>query len=296
MRSCFLAASKDTVDGLASPALTSHLAVPSIDVLIPFYAPDSLLPLKRAMESVYVQELQADSLIVVVNGGSVELRSQICAAIAAMEPFDASILLCVVTTQQLGIASALNLGIESSSAHWIARLDADDWMEPSRLRLMVQHLQACAHQGNPIPDVIGSSLWVHDQGRPDAPPWQMNKPCTDRAIRRALFRGNPFAHPSVLLRRDLLVAVGCYRPIKAAEDLDLWLRLARLPGVTFANLPEPLTHYTLVHGSLSHSWDSFLWSALCRLRHCKTPRLLLLHGPKIAADFLRFLLAQIVHG
>ncbi len=71
--------------------------------------------------------------------------------------------------------------------------------------------------------------------------WQ-NSLHDDAAIRRDLFVESPFAHPSVMFRRDRVQEAGAYRNCGWAEDYDLWLRLARLPG-GFARRPETLLYW-----------------------------------------------------
>jgi hypothetical protein len=52
-------------------------------------------------------------------------------------------------------------------------------------------------------------------------------PIKDREIKSALLdRGSVLCHPTVLMRKDVLVSVGGYRKIVVdAEDYDLWLRI-----------------------------------------------------------------------
>lgn len=68
--------------------------------------------------------------------------------------------------------------------------------------------------------------------------WQ-NSLCSHAEIMRDRFVESPFVHPSVVYRRELVLAVGGYRDEGWAEDYDLWLRLADA-GVRFASLPETL--------------------------------------------------------
>ncbi len=62
----------------------------------------------------------------------------------------------------------------------------------------------------------------------------------NRGIRSTLMRRNCIAHPTVLVRRSALAAVGGYR-LQYAEDYDLWLRLSE--RFELANLARPLTLY-----------------------------------------------------
>jgi len=75
-------------------------------------------------------------------------------------------------------------------------------------------------------------------------------PAGHAAIEAELLRGNGGAliHPALMLRRAALNAVGGYRrEYDRAEDLDLFLRLARHGAL--ANLPAPLLRYRLHLGS-----------------------------------------------
>ena len=55
------------------------------------------------------------------------------------------------------------------------------------------------------------------------------------------------AHPSVMMRRDVVEAVGGYRPAYVrAEDYDLWCRVAEVSRL--ANLAQPLLKYRVVAG------------------------------------------------
>jgi hypothetical protein len=59
---------------------------------------------------------------------------------------------------------------------------------------------------------------------------------------------NPFIHSTVMMRRDAMDRVGGYRDaFSAAEDYDLWLRLAEVGRVR--NLPRKLAHYRMWPGS-----------------------------------------------
>ena len=266
----------------------------SIDVLLPVYALADWPLLQRSIASVFAQEDPAQTLWVLINGADALARQQLADRLEALAPAGHPTRLQPVLLEQAGITPALNRGLELSQATWLARLDADDRMTPQRLRRMREHLRHCRQQGLPVPDVIGSAMALLD-ARGEQPTGQvLQRPCQDGAIRRYLWIGNPLLHPSVLLRRVLLVQVGGYRSSPGSEDLDLWLRLARRRGVCFANLPEPLTLYSHRPGSLSHQRDSFLHAARCRLRHCDGPLRLLLHGPKIVSDLLRYLQCVLV--
>ena len=264
-------------------------AAACIDVLLPVYALADRAQLQRAIASVYAQHRPAQNLWVLINGGRDADRRQLSAFVCSQAPISHSTALQVVCLEHAGITAALNQGMALSRADWLARLDTDDQMLPERLLLMMEHLRQCHAAQLPVPDVIGSAVALLDSQGERSTGLVFSRPCSNRAIRRYLCHGNPFMHPSIMMRRTLLLEVGGYRPIPQAEDLDLWLRLSRINGVHFANLKQALTLYTLSMGSQSHQRDSFLYSALCRLRHCETPVRALLFAPKILFDLARYL-------
>jgi cellulose synthase/poly-beta-1,6-N-acetylglucosamine synthase-like glycosyltransferase len=263
-----------------------------IDVLLPVYVGADRCLLELAISSVFAQQYPAQALWVLINGGTAAERQNLIDGLAHLAPAGHVTRLQLLSLQEVGIAAALNQGLAHSDADWLARLDADDRMLPERLAVMVRHLERCRQAGSAVPDVLGSAVLLLDAAGQPLAGKRLRRPCRDRAIRRYLLVGNPFIHPSVMVRRALLAQVGGYRSSRGTEDLDLWLRLVGQPGISLANLPQALTMYAIRPGSLSHQADSFLQSALCRLRHCRSPWMALLHTPKILSDLMRYVLVR----
>ena len=65
-------------------------------------------------------------------------------------------------------------------------------------------------------------------------------------------KGPALIHPSVMMRRDAVLAVGKYRDFAIAEDVDLFLRLAEHGW--FAAPPQFLINYR-IHGA-NYSFDA----------------------------------------
>ncbi|MEM6551241.1 MAG: glycosyltransferase, partial [Planctomycetota bacterium] len=138
----------------------------------------------------------------------------------------------ILSHEPVGLGRALARLVEAADTPYLARLDADDTAHPERLAK-----QRAAAAQHPDAAVIGTQHVPLDD--PSAPPSRL--PLQDPDIRWALRFMNPIAHPSVLLRRDAVLAVGNYRDLTPGQDYDLWLRLAkRFP---LLNLPEPLLLY-----------------------------------------------------
>jgi hypothetical protein len=79
------------------------------------------------------------------------------------------------------------------------------------------------------------------------------RPCSHNAIVNMLLCGlGALPHPSAMIRREPLTKIGYYREgFTAAEDIDMWLRLAE--QTYLANLEEVLLEYRLHFDSVCSS-------------------------------------------
>jgi hypothetical protein len=141
----------------------------------------------------------------------------------------------------LGLTCSLNRGLDVACGRYIARMDADDVAMPQRLARQVEFLEAHAEVG-----VVGSSRVLIDEAGDvvaEAPAAE-----TDLRIRWKCLLGNPFAHPAVMIRRDVLErhALRYDETYRTAQDYELWTRL--LAVAKGHNLPEPLIGYRLRAG------------------------------------------------
>lgn len=141
----------------------------------------------------------------------------------------------------IGLTANLRRGVEMASGRYIARLDADDIALPSRLATQVAFFNA-----NSELVLLGSACHLIDDVGNYIGSQQMPK--DEIEIKWASLWGNPFLHPSVMLRRDSLVKNGLNynEAFVTAQDFDLWSRLLK-HGVC-ANLPEPLIYYRVRRG------------------------------------------------
>ena len=155
---------------------------------------------------------------------------------------------------------SLNDQVNRARGEFIARMDADDVALPERFRKQVDYLRA-----HPECDVVGSRVWETDA---DGDPLCEYATLADHEEIDAfhfLMRGPALVHPSIMIRRDALLAVGGYRNL-AIEDVDLYLRLAERGRI--ARVPEFLlkVSYSLGKTSLpvlppAHAGGLILYSA-----------------------------------
>ncbi len=202
----------------------------AVSVLMPVY--NAAATLDEALASLAAQTCPAVEWVV-VDDGSTDATPQILESWQRRVPF-----LRVLRGPHQGVARALQMGLEACRAPYVARMDADDWADPARFDLQTKFLAA-----HPNVAVVGSRVRLHPQGGQGGGmqaylDWQNRLLCNED-IRREIFIESPFVHPSVMLRRDAVLAVGGYRHGPWLEDYDLWLRLY-LAGARFAKLPQVL--------------------------------------------------------
>ena len=207
--------------------------LPDVSVLMPCRnAGDTL---EEALDSVLTQRDVALEVLVVDDGssdGSAELAERIAARHRALR---------VLRSPGRGLVAALNHGLGECAAPLVARMDADDVCLPGRLSM-----QRDALASDPTLQVLGTRVEAFPEaavagGLSRYLAWQ-NALLSPDAHAAQLFVEAPLCHPSVMLRRDALLALGGYRDGPFAEDYDLWLRLDAA-GARMAKLPEVLLRW-----------------------------------------------------
>jgi glycosyltransferase involved in cell wall biosynthesis len=206
--------------------------VPAVSWLLCTHVADAQL--REALASCFAQTHSDFECVVVVNGAKAE-----AVADTVHSWFGNDARLRVATTPVRHLTFSLSLGLHLSRAPLVARMDGDDIATPDRLARQVEFMHA-----NPAVSVLGS-----DFERIDATGRRIDivtLPHDDAEIRKALIRRNPLCHPSVMFRREYVLAAGGYLGGIYAQDYDLWVRLAVNPETKFANLPHVCLRYRMV--------------------------------------------------
>lgn len=192
----------------------THMS-PRVSVLMPVR--DAATTLRQALGSIRRQR-GVDWECVVVNDGSSD-GSRACLEHAAAR--DARIR--VVSQPPTGIVAALNHGLTLCRGEHVARMDADDIMHRDRLHLQARCLEADSSLAG-----VGSHVRIFPRpklgtGRSEYEAW-LNSLVSEADVSRDAFVECPLAHPSLMLRREVLERYA-YRDSGWPEDYDLILRL-----------------------------------------------------------------------
>jgi glycosyltransferase involved in cell wall biosynthesis len=146
-------------------------------------------------------------------------------------------------------AAARNAGWRAARAPWVAFLDADDLWFPDKLSTAASALAAVPSAGWFFSDGAFRTLTGETHRSWLAAYAELPEPYAGRPIAE-LIEVNFILTSSVIVRRDLLEATGGFdERLSHAEDVDLWIRLARRAPATASR--RSLVRYQHRHGGLT---------------------------------------------
>lgn len=214
--------------------------MPSVSVVIPTYNRAELLP--DAIRSV-VDQTYRDFEIIVVDDGSTDATAEV------VRRADRSVI--YVRQENHGRSHARNQGIVRARGHYLVFLDSDDRLLPTALHDLATFLDRHPEVGvvfgdGERVDTIRKETWRISATRPDR---------TGRTWLEVFALGNVIdANHSAMVRRPWLDEIEYPyfdETLSAAEDHDLWIRLAR-SGCRFEEINRLVCEHR-VHGDNTYS-------------------------------------------
>ncbi|MBF9046476.1 glycosyltransferase [Rhodobacterales bacterium LSUCC0031] len=246
--------------------------MPKISVILPIYNAQSFIA--DAVKSVLTQS-EKDFELILIDDASSDDTPRI---LARMTDPRVNI---VRHEENLGLVASLNEGLHLSRGRFIARMDHDDIAMPDRFAQQLAFLEVNHSVG-----VVGTGYQlINGEGKLGP---RYRPPVTHEEISWAMSFVCPLAHPTVVARRELLIACGGYSDAAAyAEDYDLWERLSR--KVKFANLPDPLLLLRKHKENMTEVW---LDRNIAVATGVASRRIAFLLGEEVERDVVRCLYTQ----
>ena len=250
-------------------------------VLMAVYFRDDPRLLEVAVDSVFANTLQPTQFVLVSDGPlSPELRLRL----QQLQERHLGRIEVLRLQNNMGLAHALNAGLNYIKTPWIVRADADDFNLPHRFATLAELLAS-----RPQLVLVSSAiLEVDATGRSIA---IRRVPASEEEIRQFVKSRNPFNHMAVAYRREAVLACGGYPNVHLKEDYALWCRMLA-SHTRVANTAEVLVHASAGHdmyrrrGGWKYAkaeWDLQIVMVSCGL---KTRARALLDGLLRAAVFL----------
>jgi len=206
--------------GMRGDSLAKNL--PLVTIGLPVYNPGPFL--SYAIRSVFAQTYPSWELVVVDDGstdGSLERLRRI----------EDPRVRVLTDGKRRGLAYRLNQILEEASGDFIARMDADDLMDPRRLERQVAYLLE-----NPGLDAATTGAYMIDQRNQPFALWPARQP----SLQDVLSWGG-YLHASLLARRDWYQKNPYSLEYPRAEDREFFVRTWNT--ATIGVLAEPLYFY-----------------------------------------------------
>jgi len=145
--------------------------------------------------------------------------------------------------ENIGLTKSLNKGIEFANGEYIVRMDADDIALPTRIEEQVKYMVK-----NPEVIVCGTDISYFGNENVRKVKWIKY---TDRALKNRLFIDSCFAHPTVMIRKDVFENYNILynEDFISAQDYKLWVDLANKGK--FYTIPKVLLKYRISKNQIS---------------------------------------------
>ena len=210
---------------------------PLISVVLSVYNGEKYLA--EAIESILTQTYENFEFII-IDDGSTDKSLEIIKSYS-----DRRIVL--ISRENRGLVSSLNEGIEKAKGKYIARMDADDISFNTRFEEQVTFMEANKSIG-----VCGTAIIGFGEGMVE----RISTYATQNSrLQTELLFSSIFAHPTVMIRREILVVHNLKYEKESlhAEDFALWVTLAQY--TKFVNLKKPLLKYRILQDSITREAD-----------------------------------------
>ncbi len=198
--------------------------MPKVSVLMPVYRTKETY-LREAIESILAQTF-TDFEFLILDDCPEDDREDV------VKSYQDTRIKYSKNEHNLGISESRNKLIAMAEGEYLAVFDHDDISLPERFAKQVAYLDA-----HPEVGIVGTAHIEVPSGK------VVNHPLYNDEIEEQLMFSCPLIHPSVMMRKSLLVATGVQydKEFFPTEDYNLYLHL--IGKTKFANLPDVLFQY-----------------------------------------------------
>lgn len=207
-------------------------------LLMAVYHKESPDHLATALESVLHQTVKPSQIVIVKDGPLSDRLNDVMLSYQQLLPID-----IVQLPQNIGLAGALNKGLEVVREPWVARFDSDDICSPTRFAEQMAWMASNQY------DLFGSQIEEFD-ATISQPLSQRRVPTEYYEIKKFAMQRNPFNHMTVCYRTDMVKKAGGYPSLHGMEDYALWIKLISL-GARLANSKNVLVHARTGNGMIA---------------------------------------------
>ena len=212
---------------------------PKISVLMPVYNGDQFLD--KSIKSVLNQTFNNFEYII-INDGSTDDSLKI------IKSYEDSRIKIINFSKNMGIAAALNDGLNAAKGYYIARQDQDDISHPERFMLQIEYLET-----NDV-DLVDTNFIFIDENDKYLQDYEKRYFNPDETLSHLFFY--EMVHASIMCKRLLFTKDNIQYQKRPTEDYDLFIRLAKA-GMRAGRLDQKLIKQRKHPNSMCGSdWDN----------------------------------------
>ncbi|WP_032092007.1 glycosyltransferase family 2 protein [Necropsobacter rosorum] len=204
-------------------------------VLMSLYVKENPQYLLECLESLKVQSLPADEIVLVFDG---PLTPALESAVQNYQQFLP--LNIVRLAQNRGLGQALNEGLRHCTHEWVFRMDTDDICDPQRFEK-----QAAFIRQHPDTVIVGGQIAEFGTDIQHIVSYR-RVPTGAAQIVAFTRRRCPFNHMTVAYKKSAVQAAGGYQDLQ--EDYYLWINLVAQYPQQVANLADILVYARVGNG------------------------------------------------
>ena len=230
--------------------------MPKVSVILPFYNAESSL--ERAIESIAFQSLK-DFECILINNNSIDKSIEI-----ANKWTKEDNRFILIHEKRQGVIFASNAGSETAKGTYIARMDADDWAYPNRLKLQAKFLDTHLEFGAVSSLVKHISHSENTKGFARYVDW-VNSIVSYEEILNNQFVESVIVNPSAMWRKEIADKYGMYKDGNFPEDYEMWLRWLS-EGVKIEKLNETTLDWYDSDTRLTRTQSIYSDSAFYRIK------------------------------
>ena len=221
-----------------------------ISVVIPCFNAEPFL--RQAVESLRATQYPDLEIIIFDDGstdGSLDLAHQLA------REYPGILVFTHPDRVNRGPGVTRNAAVKKSSGEYLAFLDADDYVLPTRFLGSARILD----ESPDIDAVCGTTERLiepggEERGKRIRPRTVFDCRDPDRVLEHRLFKGLAWSTNAILLRRAAFDRAGGFSERRTGEDAVLWLKLACVARIASAG-PDPIAIYRICPWD---NWDEYL--------------------------------------
>lgn len=164
--------------------------------------------LKEAIESIFNQTYKEYEFLIINDGsknGEIEL----------IKSYNDSRVKIINNEKNLGLEKSLNKGLQKANGEYIVRMDTDDISHIDRIEKQLEFIEK-----NPQYSIVSSRVNYFDENGIYG-----NSKRHGEVKKEDLLFGNPFAHPTMIIKKEDILKIGGYPLYRRCEDYAMVINL-----------------------------------------------------------------------